>query len=118
MNLIISIVDYHGYSSIISRIAVERLFTPILDRPTDEATVAASLPKAELCLKEFERIKRIKGRRQVPCRRPAKPCRPLSVPGCLLSHDDAGKGADGGPQGLDVVVENDESALQREENPA
>jgi glutathione S-transferase len=57
MNQVISIVDYHGYSSIIGQIVVERLFTAILNRPTDEKTVAAGIPKAELCLKAVERIK-------------------------------------------------------------
>ena len=57
MNQVISIVDYYGYSSIIGHIAIERLFTAILNRPTDEKNVAAGIPKAELCLKEFERIK-------------------------------------------------------------
>jgi glutathione S-transferase len=57
MNQIISIVDYHGYSTLIGKIVIERLFTAILNRPTDEATVTAALPKAELCLREWERIK-------------------------------------------------------------
>ena len=57
MNQIISIVDYHGYSSIIGKICIERLFTAILGRGTDEQVVAAGVPKAELCLSEFERIK-------------------------------------------------------------
>jgi glutathione S-transferase len=57
MNQVISIVDYHGYGTLIGKIAIERLFTAILNRATDEATVTAALPKAELCLKEWERIK-------------------------------------------------------------
>jgi glutathione S-transferase len=57
MNQVISIVDYHGYSSIIGQIVIERLFTAILNRPTDEKTVAVGIPKAELSLKEVERIK-------------------------------------------------------------
>jgi glutathione S-transferase len=57
MNQVISIVDYHGYSSIIGHICIERLFTAILNRSTDEQNVAAGVPKAELCLKEVERIK-------------------------------------------------------------
>jgi glutathione S-transferase len=57
MNQIISIVDYHGYGSIIGKIAVERLFTAILGRDTDEQVIAAGMPKAELCLSEIERIK-------------------------------------------------------------
>jgi len=57
MNQAISIADYHGYGALIGKIAVERLFTVILNRPTDEAIVNAALPKAELCLKEWERIR-------------------------------------------------------------
>lgn len=57
MNQAMSLVDYHGYSTIIGKMVVERLFTAILNRPTDEATVKAALPKAELCLKEWERLK-------------------------------------------------------------
>ncbi|HUH86225.1 MAG TPA: glutathione S-transferase family protein [Stellaceae bacterium] len=57
MNQAISIIDYHGYGTLIGKIAVERLFTVILNRPTDEATVKAALPKAELCLKEWERVR-------------------------------------------------------------
>jgi len=55
MNQIISIVDYHGYSSIVLQIVVQRLFTALVG-PTDEKIVAAGIPKAELCLKEFDRI--------------------------------------------------------------
>jgi glutathione S-transferase len=57
MNQIISIVDYHGYASIIGQIVVQRLFVALLANGTDEAVIKAGLPKAELCLKEFERIK-------------------------------------------------------------
>jgi glutathione S-transferase len=57
MNQVISIADYHGYGTLIGKICVERLFTVILNRPADEANVKAGLPKAELCLKEWERIR-------------------------------------------------------------
>jgi glutathione S-transferase len=56
MNQIISIVDYHGYSSLIGQIAMQRLFLPMLGSATDEAVVKAGTPKAELCLKEIARI--------------------------------------------------------------
>ncbi len=55
MNQIISIIDYHGYPSIIGQIVVQRLFTQITGG-TDEKIIAAGLPKAELVLKEIERI--------------------------------------------------------------
>src|SRR5262245_21742494 len=57
MNQIISIVDYHGYASLIGQIVVQRLFTVLLPNGTDAAVIKAGIPKAQLCLKEFERIK-------------------------------------------------------------
>jgi glutathione S-transferase len=57
MNQVISIVDYHGYASIIGQIVVQRLFTALLANGTDEAVVKAGIPRAQLCLQEFERIK-------------------------------------------------------------
>ena len=57
MNQIISIVDYHGYASIIGQIVVQRLFTALLANGTDESVVKAGIPRAQLCLKEFDRIK-------------------------------------------------------------
>ena len=57
MNQIISIIDYHGYASMIGQIVVQRLFTALLANGTDESIVKAGIPRAELCLREFERIK-------------------------------------------------------------
>jgi glutathione S-transferase len=57
MNQIISIIDYHGYASIIGQIVVQRLFTALLANGTDEAVVKAGIPRAQLCLGEFERLK-------------------------------------------------------------
>jgi glutathione S-transferase len=57
MNQIMSIIDYHGYASMIGGIAVQRLFTALLPNGTDEAVIRAAIPKAELCLKEIDRIK-------------------------------------------------------------
>jgi glutathione S-transferase len=57
MNQIISIIDYHGYGSMIGQIVVQRLFTALLANGTDEDIVKAGIPRAQLCLKEFERIK-------------------------------------------------------------
>jgi glutathione S-transferase len=57
MNQIISIVDYHGYASMIGQIVVQRLFTVLLPNGTDEAVVRAGVPKAQLCLQELERIR-------------------------------------------------------------
>lgn len=56
MNQIISIIDYHGYASMIGQIVVQRLFTAITKQPTDMSIVEAGKPKAELCLNEFQRI--------------------------------------------------------------
>ncbi|HLJ63681.1 MAG TPA: glutathione S-transferase family protein [Stellaceae bacterium] len=56
MNQVISIVDYHGYPSLIGQIVIQRLFTQIIGGQTDETVVKAGLPKAELCLKEWNRL--------------------------------------------------------------
>jgi glutathione S-transferase len=57
MNQIMSIIDYHGYASMIGQIVVQRLFTVLLPNGTDEAVIKAGIPKAKLCLQEIERIK-------------------------------------------------------------
>jgi glutathione S-transferase len=57
MNQIISIVDYHGYASIIGQIVVQRLFTALLANGTDESVIQAGMPRARLCLQELERLK-------------------------------------------------------------
>jgi glutathione S-transferase len=57
MNQIISIIDYHGYASLIEQIVVQRLFTALLANGTDESVIKAGIPRAQLCLKEIERIK-------------------------------------------------------------
>jgi glutathione S-transferase len=56
MNQTISIADYHGYSSIIGKICMQRLFGPMVGGTTDEAVIGEGLPKAKLCLSEFERL--------------------------------------------------------------
>jgi len=56
MNQIISIIDYHGYPSIIGQIVIHRLL-PQLVGGTDEKVIAAGTPKAQLVLKEIDRIK-------------------------------------------------------------
>src|SRR5579863_9779272 len=56
MNQIVSIIDYHGYPTIIWKIVAHRLL-PQLVGGTDENVIAAGIPKTELCLKEFDRIK-------------------------------------------------------------
>ena len=55
MNQIISIVDYHAYSTIIWKIVIPRVL-PQLVGGTDESVIAGGLPKTELCLQEFDRI--------------------------------------------------------------
>lgn len=57
MNQVISIVDYHGYPSVIGQIAMHRLFTALLPNGPDENVIKAGVPRIQLCLKEFERIK-------------------------------------------------------------
>lgn len=58
MNQAMSIIDYHGYRSIILQVVAPRLFEPLLPPGIDkEATVTAGRPLAELCLDELERMK-------------------------------------------------------------
>jgi glutathione S-transferase len=57
MNQIISIIDYHGYASIIGQIVVHRLFSALLPDGPDETVIRAGIPRTQLCLQEIERIK-------------------------------------------------------------
>ena len=56
MNQIISIVDFHAYPTMISKIATNRIFMPLLGGSCDEAAVEGASAKAMLCLAEIERI--------------------------------------------------------------
>jgi glutathione S-transferase len=56
MNQIISIIDYYGYDAIIRRIVLHRLL-PQLVGGADPTVIAAAIPRAKLCLAEFDRIK-------------------------------------------------------------
>jgi glutathione S-transferase len=50
MTQIISILDSYIYRTLVWDIDVERIARPATGSPTDEAKVAAALPKAEICL--------------------------------------------------------------------
>lgn len=50
MNQIISIVDSYAYRTLVWDIYVERIVRPATGSATDEARVAAAMPKAEVCL--------------------------------------------------------------------
>jgi glutathione S-transferase len=56
MNQVIGIVDAYGHPSIAMGILVNRMLAPRLGLPVDEAAIAAALPQARLCLKEFSRL--------------------------------------------------------------
>ncbi len=57
MNQVISVIDYHGYRSIILQVVAPRLFTPLLPAGADGAAIVeVGRPTAELCLGEFERM--------------------------------------------------------------
>jgi glutathione S-transferase len=56
MNQIIGIVDAYAWPSIAAGILFPRMVAPRLGLPVDEAAIAASLPRARLCLSEIERI--------------------------------------------------------------
>lgn len=57
MNQIISIIDYHGYASMIGQVVVHRLFSALLPDGPDETVIRAGIPRTRLCLQEIERIK-------------------------------------------------------------
>jgi glutathione S-transferase len=56
MNMVISIVDYHAYPSMIGKIAINRIFTSLAGGVCDEQAVADAVPKAALCCSEFQRL--------------------------------------------------------------
>ncbi len=56
MNQIIGIVDSYANDCMIGKIAVERVFKPKRGGQTDEAVVAAAIPRAKTCLAEIERL--------------------------------------------------------------
>jgi glutathione S-transferase len=56
MNQIIGIVDAYAYPSIGGVILFNRMLAGRLGLPVDEAAVAASLPRARLCLAEIARL--------------------------------------------------------------
>jgi glutathione S-transferase len=56
MNQAIGIMDSYAYSNLVWGIYVERISGPARGRATDEARVAASMPKAATCLSELAAI--------------------------------------------------------------
>jgi len=56
MNQIMGIADAYAWPSIAGGILVNRFLRPPLGLPVDEAAVAASLPRARLCLAEIARL--------------------------------------------------------------
>jgi glutathione S-transferase len=50
MNQIISVLDNYAYRTLVWDIFVERVRAPAQDRQSDEARIAAALPKARACL--------------------------------------------------------------------
>jgi glutathione S-transferase len=56
MNQVMGIVDAYGWRSMARGIAFERFVAPRLGMKTDEDRIARSVPRAKLCLAEFERI--------------------------------------------------------------
>jgi glutathione S-transferase len=57
MNQIIGIVDAYAWPSIAGAILINRVLAPrLLGREPDETAIAAALPRARLCLAEFDRL--------------------------------------------------------------
>lgn len=57
MNQIIGILDSYAYRTLVWDIYVERVAAPKDGRVTDEARIAAALPRAETCLATLEDLK-------------------------------------------------------------
>lgn len=58
MNQVIGIVNSFAYRPLVWGIFVERVLNPQMGGTTDEAKVAEAIPRAKLCLRELERIKK------------------------------------------------------------
>src|SRR5579863_3481413 len=56
MNQIIGIMESFGYPSMITKVVIQRVVTPMMGGKADEAMIKDGLPTAELCAKEIERI--------------------------------------------------------------
>ncbi|HEY3909809.1 MAG TPA: glutathione S-transferase family protein [Stellaceae bacterium] len=56
MNQLIGIVDAYAWPSIAAAILYNRMLVPRLGGIPDEAAIAAALPRAALCLVEFDRL--------------------------------------------------------------
>ena len=57
MNQIIGIVDAYAWPSIAGGVLVNRVLMPrLFGREPDEATIAAAMPQARLCLSEIDRL--------------------------------------------------------------
>lgn len=54
VNQIISICDSYAYRTLVWDIFVERVSVPTQGRPSDEARIAAALPRAETCLRVLD----------------------------------------------------------------
>jgi glutathione S-transferase len=56
MNQIIGVIDAYGWGAIAGGVLVNRVLKPRMGLPTDEAAIAAALPRADLVLSEISRL--------------------------------------------------------------
>ena len=56
MNQIMGIVDAYAWDSIAAGILINRMLKPRLGQPVNEDEIAAAVPRARLCLAEFDRL--------------------------------------------------------------
>jgi len=56
MNQIISVLDSYAYRTLVWDIFVERVRAPAQGRASDEARIAAALPRAEVCVHALEEL--------------------------------------------------------------
>ncbi|MDB5395175.1 MAG: putative glutathione S-transferase [Rhodospirillales bacterium] len=56
MDQMVGIVDWYFFRDISATISFNRVIAPAFGMPTDEAAVAAAIPKAAICLAELDRL--------------------------------------------------------------
>ena len=56
MDQMVGIVDWYFFRDISATIAFNRIVAPAFGMPTDEAAVIAAIPKAEICVREVDRL--------------------------------------------------------------
>ena len=56
MDQMVGVVDWYFFRDVGTTIIFNRVVAPAFGRPTDEAACAAAIPKAEICVRELDRL--------------------------------------------------------------